>query len=79
MGNRTTIEMPGTPWNAWATALPVSPEVAVRMTSEPSPRLTSRPSSRPIIRAAKSLNEAVGPWSRRSTWWRSTMLSTGTA
>ena len=34
-GKSTTIEMRSTLWNACATAEPVSPEVAVRMTSSP--------------------------------------------
>ncbi len=39
MGNRITVWMPGTPKNAWATALPVSHDVAARMVSGASPSL----------------------------------------
>ena len=67
IGNSTMTRMPATLWNALATAEPVSPLVAVRMVScWPSSR-RKRPMSRAIMRAAKSLNDAVGPRSSRMT------------
>ena len=65
IGNSTMTRTPGMLWNACATAEPVSPLVAVRMvTCWPSSR-RNRPNIRAIICAAKSLNDAVGPWSSR--------------
>ena len=59
--------MPATPWNACATAPPVSPEVATSTTSR---WWRSRPNqaiSRAINRAPKSLKASVGPWNNSST------------
>ena len=55
-----TTRVCGTPWNACATALPVSPEVA----DEHRERLAASCSaaiSRAITRAPTSLNASVGP------------------
>ena len=66
-GKSTTLCTRGTPWKAWATALPVSPDVAVRITSSPLSFAMKADIQRAIMRAAKSLNDAVGPRSRRIT------------
>ena len=65
IGNSTMTWMPGILWNACATAAPVSPLVAVRMVSCLPSSARNRPNIRAIICAAKSLNDAVGPWSSR--------------
>src|SRR5690606_25847265 len=64
----TTTRRPGWPWNAAATAAPVSPEVATRMVSGRSAprRMRARQAARK--RAPTSLNAAVGPWNSSSTW-----------
>ena len=67
IGNSTTTRMRWRPAKAWATALAVSPEVAVRMTRSSPPSRVNSPIQRAIMRAAKSLNDAVGPRSRRQT------------
>jgi hypothetical protein len=71
MGKSTSTRIPAMPWKALATADPVSPLVAVRMVSSPPSSRTKCPMSRAIMRAAKSLNDAVGPRSSRITWTRS--------
>src|SRR5690606_23203770 len=67
-GYSTTTRSPGWPWNAAATAAPVSPEVATRMVSGRSAprRMRARQAARK--RAPMSLNAAVGPWNSSSTW-----------
>ena len=71
IGNSTMTRTPGILWNAWATAAPVSPLVAVRMVTCRSSSRKNRPNIRAIICAAKSLNDAVGPWSSRIKKMRS--------
>ena len=70
-GKRTITRIPGMLWNACATAAPVSPLVAVRMVNCRPSSCKKRPISRAIMRAAKSLKDAVGPWSSRITTTRS--------
>src|SRR5690606_22265758 len=67
-GYSTTTRRPGWPWNAAATAAPVSPEVATRMVSGRSAprRMRARQAARK--RAPTSLNAAVGPWNSSRTW-----------
>src|SRR5690606_14908066 len=63
--------MPRRPWNAAATAPPVSPDVATRIVTgraESSPTSGSARSIRAARkRAPTSLNAAVGPWNSSST------------
>ncbi len=66
-GNSTTTSMPGRPWNAAATAPPVSPEVATRIVSVRRVSRCSRPRHAARKRAPKSLKAAVGPWKSSST------------
>jgi len=70
--------IPSTPLKASPTALPVSPEVATSTLSR-LPRSRIRLMSRAIIRAAKSLKEAVGPRSSRMIYRRPLTRSRGTS
>src|SRR5690606_14725209 len=67
-GYSTTTRRPGWPWNAAATAAPVSPDVATRMVSGCVCPWRIRASVAARKRAPTSLNAAVGPWNSSSTW-----------
>ena len=58
--NRITTLMLSSPWKAWATAAPVSPEVAVRMVIGAPSLMRARHWA--INRPPKSLKASVGPW-----------------
>ena len=77
-GKSTMTRTPGILWNACATAAPVSPLVAVRIVTCRPSSWRNRPNIRAIIWAAKSLNDAVGPWSRRIKNTRTFTISRGT-
>ena len=59
--------MPGRPWNAAATAPPVSPEVATRIVSGFPDLCGRRANAAARKHAPTSLNAAVGPWKSSST------------
>ena len=68
------IRVPGTSWKPSSAALPVSPEVAVRMTT--SPFMPSALAAAPIrwgsTDSATSLKAEVGPWYSSSTYLSAT-------
>jgi len=66
-GYSTATSTPGRPWNAAATAPPVSPDVATRMVSGRASPPRRRNMSAARKRAPTSLNAAVGPWKSSST------------
>ena len=62
LGYKTNTRMPGTPKNPFATALPVSPDVATKTLTYFSPFLRMKcPNRRAIKRPPTSLNANVGP------------------
>ena len=70
--------MPGRLWNAWATAPPVSPEVAARMVSGAASLSRSADIMRAMKRAPMSLKACVGPWKSSSMWMPGSTSRRGT-
>ena len=63
------IRVPDTSWKPSSAALPVSPEVAVRITTSPAPScLAAALTSRGSTDRATSLKALVGPWYSSSTY-----------
>ena len=68
------MRVPGTSWKPSMAALPVSPEVAVRMTTSPfmPSALAAATMSRGSTLSATSLKALVGPWYSSSTYLSAT-------
>ena len=69
-----TTSMPALPWNAWATALPVSPEVATSTWMRVPSVATKASIAAARNCAPKSLKAQVGPWKSSSSHRRPSSL-----